>query len=157
MAYFGRGKNRYQDPYTLKDMYTEYIKDKEGPYEVSYKDFVDICREYYKELSELILDGDIVKLPFRLGFLSVISKPTTTNLKAAPIDWKATVELGKKVVETNDHSDYTSYQFKWQKKNRAFVPNLEKYQLVMTRKNKRELAARIKSGEYQYFNDIKHD
>jgi len=157
MPFFSRGSNKYQDPYKQKDMYKRYIKDKEGPYAVSYEDFKDICDEYYKKLSTSILDGDLVKLPFRLGYLSVISKATSTDFKAAPYNWIESARLGKKVVETNDHSDYTSYQFKWQKNDVKFTANLDKYQLIMSRKNKRDLATRIKSGEYKYFNDIKHD
>jgi len=156
--FFSRGVNKYQNPYTLQDMYKEYIKDKEGPYIVSYSDFIDICTSYFKGISEAILDGDLIKLPARLGFMSIISKPTNlTSVKAAPINWKETARLRKRVAETNDHSNYTSYRIKWQKKDVFFIPNLEKYQFIFSRANKRELARRIKSKEYQYFNDIKHD
>lgn len=149
--FFSRGKNRYQNPYTFKDMYPEYMKGKEGPYKVSYSDFIDILEEYYKRLSEYILEGGYVKFPYKLGNVRVAAKPTNfRTAKTAPTNWIETVKQGKKVIETNDHTNYTSYFFYWSKPHKGFVPNLSKYRLIFTRAIKRELAARIKSGEYQY-------
>ena len=149
--FFGRGKNKVQNVYTFRDMYKEYIKDKEGPYKISHADFMDICSEFYKGIADYILKGGWFKMPFRLGDLSVIKKPQTKLSKiATPINWVETNKLGKQVLETNDHSDHMVFRFRWSKDSGRVV-NISKYQLIFTRANKRALAAIIKSGEYDYF------
>ena len=149
--YFSRGKNKYQNPYTFKDMYKQYIKDKEGPYKVEYSTFIEIIEDYFKSISEYILEGGELKLPYKLGYLKVAGKPTNfKSKKHMPINWVETNKLGKQVIETNDHSNYIRYKFVWTKVHKGFVPNISKYQLILSRANKRELAARIKSGEYEY-------
>jgi len=150
--YFGRGANKIKHPYVFKDMYKEYIKDKEGPYAVTYKDFVDICSEFYKEVSDFIIEGGLYKLPYRLGDVSVIRKnPAHLSRIATPVNWVATNELGKQVLETNDHSNYYRFQFKWTKLGSGHVSNIRSYQLIFTRRNKRKLAQVIKSGDYSFF------
>ena len=153
--YFGRGKNKIQDPYTFPDMYKEYIKDKEGPYAVSYTDFVDICSEFYKGISEYILDGGLYRMPYKLGTLAVVKKVNIKfSTKASPINWVETVKLGRRVFETNDHSNHYRFGFKWAKTN--FVSNITKYQLIFTRANKRKLASIIKEGDYNdFFEDLR--
>jgi len=149
--FFGRGKNKIQHPYTLKDMYNEYIVDKEGPYAVSYSDFVDICNEFYKGVSEYVLQGGLYKLPYNLGSLSVIKiKYNKDGSIPTSINWVETAKLGKRVIETNDHSNYSKFRFRWDKTTSHLV-NITKYQIIFTRANKRKLAAIIKSGEYEYF------
>lgn len=153
--FFGRGSNKYQNPYTLKDMYKEYIKDKEGPYEVSFKVFAEICREYLKGIAEAVIEGELIKMPFKLGTLSVISRPTNfSSIKKAPYNWIESAKQGKKVIETNDHTNYTSFLFRWSKPMMRYMKHIEKYQLIFTRTNKRNLAAKIKSGDFEYFNPI---
>ena len=74
MGFFGRGKNRAKNPYTFKDMYKEYIKDKEegSPYRVDYNTFVELCSEFYKGISEHILNGGIYFMPYRMGNISCL-------------------------------------------------------------------------------------
>jgi len=154
--YFGRGKNKHQKPYVFKHMYKEYIKDKEGPYAISYSDFVDICNEFYKGIAEYILDGGLYKLPYRLGDMSVIKKkPRLMDTIATPINWVETNKLGKQVLESNDHSDYFRFRFKWTKMGVAQVKHIKMYQVIFTRANKRKLAKIIKSGEYDFFEEVK--
>ena len=154
--FFGRGKNKVPSAYTFKDMYKEYIKDKEGPYAIPYSDFVDICEEFYKGISEYILDGGMYILPYKLGTLSVIKKkPAKMSKIATPVNWVETNKLGKQVLETNDHSNYYRFQFKWTKLQASYVKNINMYQLIFTRANKRKLASIIKSGEYSYFEEEK--
>jgi len=152
--FFGRGKNKVPTTYTFRDMYKEYIKDKEGPYAISYKDFVDICSEFYREVAAHILDGGLYIMPYKLGTLSVIKRPPAKLAKiATPVNWVETNKLGKQVLETNDHSNYYRFGFKWTKTN--YVSNIRKYQVIFTRANKRKLASIIKSGEYDYFEEDK--
>jgi len=151
--FYSRGKNKVQNPYTLKDMYKEYIKDKEenSPYNVSYKVFVDICTEFYKEISDHVLKGGIYFMPYRMGNISVTKrKPAKMTKFALSPDWENTQKYGKLIPHTNDHTDYYKFRFHWSK-NDCYVKNKGKYRMVFTRKNKRELAKTIRTGDYEYF------
>lgn len=153
MAFFSRGPNRIQKPYVLKDMYKEYIKDKEegSPYDIPYKLFVEICTDFYKGVMDYIFDGGLYILPYRMGNLSIVRvTPKTLDKRTLPIDWQKTVELGKQVFQLNDHSNYDKFRFHWSKKD-CYVKNKSGYRLEFTRANKRRLAQIIKSGEYEYF------
>jgi len=151
--FFGRGKNKAVNPYTLKDIYKDYIKDKEenSPYNISYNTFVSLCTEFYKGIAEHLLDGGIYFMPYRMGNVSVIKKkPKKMDKFSLSPDWKNTVDYNKLVLHTNDHSNYYKFRFHWSKTD-CYVKNKSKYRLVFTRANKRELAQRVKSGNYEYF------
>lgn len=153
MAFFSRGPNKIQKPYVLKDMYKEYLKDKEegSPYIISYNMFVKLCTEYYKEIMDHVFNSGMFFMPYRMGNLSIIKKlPKRMDEKTLPTDWQKTVELGKRVYQLNDHSNYYKFRFHWAKKN-CYVSNKSGYRLVFTRENKRRLAQIIKSGEDNYF------
>lgn len=151
--FHSRGPNKIKNPYTLKHMYKEYIADKEEgtPYYVDYSTFVNIITDYYKSLSEYILDGGMYQLPYRLGELSVIGKrPKTLSKKTLKPDWGEFNKTGTYALHFNDHTDYKKYMFRWSK-IKGYVKNMKSYRLVMTRDNKRELARRLKEGGYDYF------
>jgi len=151
--FYSRGKNKIKSPYTLQDMYKEYIKDKEigSPYHIPYKDFVHICTEFYKGVSKHILDGGIYFLPYRLGNISVVKKkPVKMTRYSLSPDWANTQKYGKLIPHTNDHSDYYKFRFHWSKTD-CYVKNKGKYRMVFTRENKRTLAKIVKSGDYEYF------
>lgn len=153
MAYFGRGPNRVQNPYVLKDMYEEYLKDKEegSPYRVPYDLFVSLCTEYYKGVMDHIFDSGIFFMPYRMGNVSIIKKkPKRMDSKTLPVDWQKTNEIGKRVLQLNDHSNYYKFRFHWEKKS-CYVSHKSGYRLEFTRANKRRLAQIIKSGDYDYF------
>lgn len=157
-----RGPNVVQHPYLLRDMYVDYIKDKErnSPYWVSLEDYQNICGIYYKELmSKMIMESKVIKLPFRMGnihvgkrkpaILSGAKTPLEYPMNALGIDWKESKRLGKWVRYINDHTDGFKYRFFWSKKT-CMVVNREFYRLVFSRANKRLLASVIKSGVTDY-------
>ena len=151
--YHGRGKNRIQKPYVLKDIYKEYIQGVEegSPYDIPYNLFVKLYEEFYKEVMDYIFEGGLYTFPHRMGDLSILGKrPKELNKKTMSINWEATNKLGKIVRHTNDHSNYMKYVFHWSKKL-CYVKNKSQYRLVLTRDNKRRLASVIKSGEYNFF------
>lgn len=153
MAYFGRGPNRVRSPYTLPDIYKDYIKNIEegSPYDIDYSTFVDICETFYKGVSEHLLEGGLYILPYSVGEISITGKrPKELNKKTLSIDWEATNKVGKKVYHLNDHSNYYKYRFAWSKVGNH-IKNKTKYRLEFTRANKRKLASIIKSGEYNFF------
>lgn len=150
--FYGRGKNAIQKPYTLPDMYKEYIRDipKDSAYYVTYNEYVKIVGLFYKEVSDKIIDkGEIFHLPFRIGDTFVEKKKIdyTTRL---PIDWQLTTEYGKVIYNFNEHSGGYKYQLKWCKRN-ALFHNSYLYRFVYTRANKRLAAKCIKEKKMDYF------
>ena len=153
MAFFGRGANKIQHPYTLVDMYPFYLEQVgHNPiYQLEYNEYVDIISDYYKAISEHVLDGGKFKLAYKLGELFIIKKKINVHKKKTmPIDWALTNEVCKKVVHLNEHSGGFKYLFHWEKRNQS-LKNLYSYRLVLTRANKRKLARLIKEENYDYF------
>jgi hypothetical protein len=151
MAYFSRGPNIIQNVYTFPDMYEDYISDKEesSPYYVTYNEYVTLCSEYYKQIAKALIDDGIkFKLPFGLGEFYVLKKKSRINSKK-PIDWKTTLECGKRIYNLNDHTSGYGYTFFWTKPNN--IKNKFMYRFVFTRTNKRYLAKVIKEKKQDYF------
>jgi len=152
--FFGRGKNKVQNPYTIRDSYLFYIENigQNELYHVEYNEYRDIVCDFYKTIVESILRKNVIfKLPFNLGALRIGKKKVSLNrLGILGVDWKQTVITGKYIYHLNEHSRGYKYFFQWDKKNRI-VKNLFLYRLVLTRENKRYLAKLIKSGKYDYF------
>jgi len=94
-----RGKNKVQNPYTMKDMYLSYIEGVESssPYYVTFQEYLDICGDYYKELSSQLIDKSrVIKLPFRLGHVYVgKKKPKVLSNATLSTDWKESKRLGR--------------------------------------------------------------
>lgn len=148
-----RGPNKVQRCYNMKEMYLDYIKDKvpDTPYYISFQEYLDICEVYYKGMvNEIIYKSRTIKLPFRLGHLTVMKKkPKVLSDSTLSIDWKESRAYGKLIRHINDHSNGFKYRFFWSKKQ-SFVVNQSLYRLVFSRDNKRLLAKVIKSGEIDY-------
>lgn len=152
--YFSRGLNKAVDPYTMPDFYEAYIKEVEesdGPYQVSYATYRDICEEYYKELMEYLFEGGLYIFPYNVGEISIKGmRPKNFNSRTLTINWEETNKIGKRVYHLNDHSNHFKYRFSWSKKDKH-IKHKTDYRLVFTRDNKRRLAKIIKSGNYNYF------
>lgn len=139
--------------YTGKDFYKSYI-DYVGDnplYQVEYRVFRDIINDYFKYLrDELIESGKEIKLPCRLGTLSIVKhKPKEYSGRSLRIDYAETKKVGKIVYHLNEHSNFYKYRYYWNKHN-MLNHNKTMYQLIMTRDNKRRLAQIIKSKERDY-------
>ena len=151
MAFFSRGPNVIQNPYVFKDMYAEYILDKEvgSPYDITYTEYVDICSIFYQMIVKAIIDDGIrFKLPFSLGEVFVIKRKVKYDNKM-PIDWALTLQEGKRIYNLNEHTSGFGYKFFWTKPYK--VKNKFMYRLVLTRANKRHLAKMIKRNKMDYF------
>jgi len=151
VGFFGRGKNTIQNPFTFKEMYCDYIKDKEknSPYYISYKTYVKICSKYFKKIMEhVILKGDEFKMPFKLGKIAVKKKKMDLSKESTvlPIDWKNTLKYGKIINHLNEHSSGYKYRFHWNKQKAIFI-NKTFYRFVPTRSNKRFLTEVIFNPE----------
>ena len=154
MPFFGKGKNKIQNPYTMKDFYEFYIEErKDDPsFLVDKSLYYELVDEFYKRAMDYVLDhaGEF-KMPYELGTIRVIKRRVNRDsLNAKNVDWAKTNEHGKLIFHLNEHSDYYKYLFQWDKKD-MHCDNLFYYRLPMSRANKRRLARNIKSGEYDYY------
>lgn len=137
------GKDFYQS-------YCEYVED--NPlYQVEYRVFRDIINDYFRYLrDEIIENGKEVRLPCRMGTLSIVKhKPKEYTSKSLRIDYGESKKLGKVIYHLNEHSDFFKYRYYWNKQN-MLTKNKTKYQLVMTRDNKRRLAYILKNKLRDY-------
>ena len=154
MTYFGRGKNKIQDPYTLFDTYEFYINevDSNSPYTVSKEEYMKICELFYKKLIDyLFIKAGSYTLPFGLGKIYITkNKIKIHDKKSLTIDWKASNEYDKIIYCLNEHSGGYRYKFHWEKKT-VITRHKTIYQFILTRSNKRRLAKMIKSGEYDFY------
>lgn len=152
--FFGRGKNKNQDPYTIPDFYKAYKDkiEKGSPYDVSYNTFRDVLELYYKGIRDIIIDDGLpFKIPCNLGELQVVKKKINYNkMLPSSIDWVNTLKYGKVIYHLNDHSDNYKYLFMWNRAG-AKLKNISKYRFVPTRTNKRKLASYVKNKVRDYF------
>lgn len=154
MAFFGRGRNKIQKPYTLKHTHIFYIEDiGDNPlYEVGYSEYENIISDYIKRIMDYMFEknGEF-DMGFRLGKCSIVKKHKTISDKGTyTVDWKLTNKLGKQIIHLNEHSGGFRYGFYWNRK-KSLVANIKWYKLIFTRTNKRRLAKLIKSGKYDYY------
>lgn len=139
--------------YVGKDFYNSYLEyiDNNELYYIDYKIFRNIINDYFKFLKdELIENGKEIKLPCRMGYIKIVKhKPKEWNNKSLSIDYHSTRELGKLIYHLNEHSDGFKYRLYWNKQS-MLISNKTKYQIILTRYNKRRLAFLIKNHEQDY-------
>lgn len=154
MAYFGRGKNKVQNVCGPRDLYNNYINNKEvgSPYYIEPAVYYKIINEFYKKIvDEILINNKTFKLPYRLGTVRVCkSKVILKHLTTFGVDWPTTIKLHKRVYHLNEHSSGYRYFFYWSREC-SVVSNLFFYRLVMSRTNKRRLAKLIKLNKYDYY------
>lgn len=130
--------------YTLTDFHAYYIQ--KNPSGLDYKRFKALLADYYTILADEILSGVVeLKLPFRLGILSIVKyRPAGYDCRSLSVDFKATKELGRCVYHLNSHSDGFKYRLHW-RKNLRNNNSIGMYQVNLVRANKRMLASIIKN------------
>jgi len=84
---------------------------------IEYASFVKIMEEAGKEHSKSVLEGNIIKLPNRLGLIGILAKPLRIknfdgDKIILPINWKETKRIKKVVYHTNPSTD-KYFQVKW--------------------------------------------
>lgn len=139
--------------YTIPSFYNAYIDDieKNTIYDIPYSVYRQIITDYFQYLrDELIENSKCVKLPYRLGSVQIVKKkPKFYDKRSLRIDYQASKQYDKIIFLTNEHSDFYKYRCYWCKQD-MIVPNKTKYQLTMTRANKRNLAQIIKNKVHDY-------
>jgi hypothetical protein len=153
--FFGRGKNKIQNPYVLSDMYKDYTEDiiKDSPYDIPYSLYVLITTKYLNKLRDRLYKGFKVWLPYRLGHLQIIKKKMffqSQLSKNRGINWEATNKYGKVIPHLNEHTGGFKYLYYWDKK-KTRINNSKHYRFVPTRELKRTLAYLIKENKQDYF------
>ena len=133
--------------YTIASFYNDYLNSIEPDtvYDIDYTKYRAIVTDYFKHLQHtLIEEGKMIKLPYRMGNVQIIkSRPKHLDKRSLRIDYNATKQYNKLILLDNAHSDGFKMRAWWNKVD-MLVPNKSKYQLVMTRANKRRLAVVIK-------------
>lgn len=153
--YFGRGKNKIQNVLNPLDIYKEYLLDhkESSVYYVSQTIFITISSEFNKKIKENLLKGKRFNLPFGLGYMEITkSKIKYYKTSNYSVDWKATLEAGKKIYYLNEHSDSYNYNISWEVPNNREV--IKAYRFVGCRNFKRTLAKIIKNREQDYYEKI---
>lgn len=139
--------------YTIASFYNDYLNDieKDTVYDIDYTRYRAIITDYFNYLqNQLIEEGKRVKLPYRMGTLQIIkSRPKHLDKRSLRIDYQATKQTGKLILLLNEHSDMFKMRCWWNKTD-MMVPNKSKYQLVLTRANKRRMAVIIKNRLIDY-------
>lgn len=139
--------------YTIPSFYNHYLSniERDTVYDIPYSTYRKIVTDYFLYIRDEMLDRSReVKLPYRLGSIQIVKKrPKYLDSRSLRIDYQSTKSLGKLVYLTNEHSDWFKYRLHW-KKYDILIPNKNKYQLVLTRANKRNLAYIIKNKIHDY-------
>jgi hypothetical protein len=149
-----RGHNKIQNPYTLQDMYPDYIQMyPEGSiYYLTYTEYRDITTMFLKHIAHQMVQKSLtVTLPFRLGEISVVKhKPAYKSLRNMAIDWDRSKELNKQVRQFNEISNSYTCQFHLNRSNKLLC-NKTVYIFQPARVNKREVARLLKTKQNDYY------
>jgi len=134
-----------------------------GAYGVNAKTFIEINKEFYKEVMRLIIEESFIyKIPFRLGTLGIRKfkqnfhfKDNELVVKKLLVDYKATKEWWKEnpkakeehkyIYQMNDHTNGYKIRFMWSKKS-SKAHGIRGYRFIATRANKRYLAKCFKNN-----------
>lgn len=145
--------------HNLRDSYKLYKETSENPIDI--KIYLYIVNGFMKFLMKELFEYGEIKLPERLGHISIIARKVKPKIEDGFIrglapDWASTKKLWetdttakamkKLVFFFNESTNGLRYKFFWSK-NRVLVPNKTLYVFQATRGNKRQLSALIKEGK----------
>lgn len=141
-----RRMTRNKQSCTFRDMY------KTMPIDIDYSLYKRILDEMCTIILEHVLErSEGFKMPYGLGIIQVCKyKPKTLTPASLSVDYAASKLYDKKIYHLNEHSDGYKYRLYWSKIPRTF-PDRYKYQLSLTRSNKRRLAQLI-FNKHDYIN-----
>lgn len=160
----GTRVHKVKNSYGVYDGFKYYRKNKpkESQYVLTESQYFSIIRKINKLLGELLINGNDVTLPYRLGRLEVRKYNATitihdnkikTNL---PIDWYKTLKLwyedkesykNKTLIKAEEKELYKIYY----NRNLARYNNKSYYQFTLNRELKKKLKQNIKEGKVDAF------
>ena len=138
--------------YNEIDFYNYYIEYVDSDlYRVEKALYKEIIFEFFKYVRDTFLEqARSIKLPCRVGRFQIIKKkPKNWLTSPKAIDYKTSKELNRIVYHLNDHSNGFKFRLYWDKQD-CNIPNKLKYQMIMSRDNKRRLAYLIKNRMQDY-------
>ncbi len=116
---------------------------------VPYSKFSKIIKGCNREMMRLCTEeSEIVRLPFRLGYLQVVKREKGYDLENAkiPIDWQRTKKEGFIVYYESKYL----YKWTWLKKT-SLVKNKSKYKFEACREAKRRVPYALKKLNVDFF------
>jgi len=143
-----------------------------GSLDVARPQYCKIMNEFNKHIMELVFEGNEVKLPEKMGVLSVRGKKSIPKyneelgrIDNQAVDYGETNKLWDKcpeckerkqmVYHLNEHTNNIRYRFFWSKE-RMIVENKIFYTMVFTRANKRHVSQLIQQGKDYYVEPKKY-
>jgi phage FluMu protein Com len=155
----------------ILDSYKNFRKSG-GEVIVTRKDFCKIVNEFNKHIMEFVLKGDEVKLPEKIGTISVKGKKVKTKfdedigrISNQAVDYGETNKLWSRcpeckerkqvVYHLNEHTNGIRYKFFWSR-DRVLIENKSFYSMIFTRTNKRKLSHLIQNGKEFYVEATKY-
>lgn len=143
-----------------------------GGVEIDRLEYCRIISDFNKHLMNLVLEGNEVKLPERLGSIEVKGRIVVTKfdeelgrISNQQPDYGETNKLWARcpeckerkqmVYHENEHSNGARYKFFWSKE-RMLVDHKLFYTMVFTRTNKRAVSKLIKEGKEYYIEPTKY-
>lgn len=150
----GRGKNKIQNPLTIKHAYDYYLKDIKlgGKYDIDWPTYKKILGMFNKRMMENIInDGYIFNMPYRLGTLRIIKRENRLDNLKPDYGMYNSSDGEYKVRHLNEHTGNYYARFHWMKKN-SIVINKTIYSFIPSRSNKRNLAALLKEKGLEQLN-----
>ena len=137
----GRRIRKNKKSYTTYDIYNNYCKAHEKVPYLLFKSVIDGFNGIVKE--SILMRSECFKMPYGLGYVCIVKyKPKSYNAESLSVDYKSSKEEGKRIYHLNEHSDGYKYRLYWSKLPQTF-PDRYRYQLMLVRDNKRELAQLI--------------
>jgi hypothetical protein len=146
-----RGPGKKKADVGVSTMYHAYRKHLKGKNQtrVNYSQYSELIDECNKKIKSLLIDeAEIVKLPFKLGFLHVHKwEAEWFDNKFWPVDFKASKDNGFRVL----HKNAVYYPIRWGKLTKGNYYNKQRYKFTPCRQIKRDLAYNIKVKKQDYF------
>lgn len=137
----------------MKDYYNYYLTGCSDC--LSKKEFSELIYKFNKEIANLVLEGNIVELPQKLGYLMVAGKKQKVvvvndgkrkRIYGLAINRVKSRQKGKLIFYTNEHTGGIRYRFKWDKRLKPILfKNLYKFRAVWH--NRIALAKKIFEGK----------
>jgi hypothetical protein len=157
--------SKHKTHFGIKDAYLYYEDTSDTP--ISYSVFTQIIKEFYKEISNMIIFNTFeFRMPYRLGRLRIrkykpkikVNADGTIDKSRLFIDYASTKKLwstneeakeNKKLVfHLNDHTNGYQHRWFWEKRT-SNIPNHSAYCFIPSRFNKRTLAKALKDEDIE--------
>jgi hypothetical protein len=143
-----------------------------GSVEIDRSLYCKLANEFNKDIIALVMEGHQVRLPEKMGAVSIKGKKIVTEIDEdlgrisnQAIDFNETKKLWarcpeceerkQRVYHLNEHSDGVRYKYFWSK-DRMLVGNKLFYTMIFTRTNKRDLSHLIQDGKEYYVEPTKY-